>query len=67
MGPLVPFIVSEELSLVIAFFLGIGFGFTLEQAGFSSTKNLSDYFMVTILQFCGCFLPPVLLRWRAFF
>jgi len=44
MGPLVPFIVSEELSLVIAFFLGIGFGFTLEQAGFSSTKKLVGLF-----------------------
>lgn len=44
MGPLVPYIVSEELSLVIAFFLGIGFGFTLEQAGFSSTKKLVGLF-----------------------
>ncbi|MGC9355707.1 MAG: YeeE/YedE thiosulfate transporter family protein, partial [Mariniphaga sp.] len=44
MGPLVPFIISEELSLVIAFFLGIGFGFALEQAGFSSTKKLVGLF-----------------------
>ncbi len=44
MGPLVPFIISEEFSLVIAFFLGIGFGFILEQAGFSSTKKLVGLF-----------------------
>lgn len=44
MGPLVPYIISEELSLVIAFFLGIGFGFALEQAGFSSTKKLVGLF-----------------------
>ncbi|MFW6259787.1 MAG: YeeE/YedE thiosulfate transporter family protein, partial [Tangfeifania sp.] len=44
MGPLVPYIISEELSLVIAFFLGIGFGFVLEQAGFSSTKKLVGLF-----------------------
>ncbi|MDD4227286.1 MAG: YeeE/YedE thiosulfate transporter family protein [Mariniphaga sp.] len=44
MGPLVPFIVSEEFSLVLAFFLGIGFGFILEQAGFSSTKKLVGLF-----------------------
>ena len=44
MGPLVPFIVSQEFSLIIAFFLGIGFGFILEQAGFSSTKKLVGLF-----------------------
>ncbi len=44
MGPLVPYIISEELSFVIAFFLGIGFGFALEQAGFSSTKKLVGLF-----------------------
>jgi rhodanese-related sulfurtransferase len=44
MGPLVPFIISEEFSLVIAFFLGIAFGFILEQAGFSSTKKLVGLF-----------------------
>ncbi len=44
MGPLVPFIISEEFSLIIAFFLGIGFGFILEQAGFSSTKKLVGLF-----------------------
>lgn len=44
MGPLVPFIISEEFSLVIALFLGIGFGFILEQAGFSSTRKLVGLF-----------------------
>lgn len=44
MGPLVPFIISEEFSLVIALLLGIGFGFILEQAGFSSTKKLVGLF-----------------------
>ncbi len=44
MGPLLPYFISEEFSLVIAFFLGIGFGFILEQAGFSSTKKLVGLF-----------------------
>lgn len=44
MGPLVPFLISEEFSLVIAFFIGIAFGFILEQAGFSSTKKLVGLF-----------------------
>jgi hypothetical protein len=44
MGPLTPFIISEEFSLVIGFFLGIGFGFVLEQAGFSSTRKLVGLF-----------------------
>ena len=44
MGPLVPFIISEEFSLIIAFFIGIAFGFILEQAGFSSTKKLVGLF-----------------------
>jgi len=44
MGPLVPEIFSNEFNLVIAFFVGIGFGFILEQAGFSSTKKLVGLF-----------------------
>lgn len=44
MGPLVPYTISDEFSLVIAFFLGIAFGFILEQAGFSSTKKLVGLF-----------------------
>ena len=44
MGPLVPFIISNEMNLIIALFLGMGFGFILEQAGFSSTKKLVGLF-----------------------
>src|SRR6056297_2706593 len=44
MGPLVPFIISEEFNLVVALIAGIGFGFILEQAGFSSTKKLVGLF-----------------------
>ncbi len=44
MGPLVPFIISEEFSLIIALLIGIAFGFVLEQAGFSSTKKLVGLF-----------------------
>lgn len=44
MGPLVPYIISNEFSLVVALLLGIGFGFALEQAGFSSTKKLVGLF-----------------------
>ncbi len=44
MGPLVPFIISNEFNLVIALIAGIGFGFVLEQAGFSSTKKLVGLF-----------------------
>jgi len=44
MGPLVPFIISNEFNLIIALIVGIGFGFVLEQAGFSSTKKLVGLF-----------------------
>jgi rhodanese-related sulfurtransferase len=44
MGPLVPDIISNEFNLVIAFLVGIGFGFSLEQAGFSSSKKLVGLF-----------------------
>jgi hypothetical protein len=44
MAPLVPSILSNEFSLVVALIAGIGFGFTLEQAGFSSTKKLVGLF-----------------------
>ena len=40
MGPLVPNIISNEFNLIVALIAGIGFGFTLEQAGFSSTKKI---------------------------
>jgi len=41
MGPLIP---SEGLNLVIGLFLGMAFGFTLEQAGFSTSKKLVGMF-----------------------
>ena len=44
MGPLVPEFISEQLNLVVALFLGMGFGFVLEQAGFSSSKRLAGVF-----------------------
>ena len=44
MGPLVPGIISSDLSLVIALFLGFGFGVALEQAGFSTTRKLVGLF-----------------------
>ena len=44
MGPLVPFIISNEFNLIIALLAGIGFGFVLEQAGFSSTRKLVGLF-----------------------
>jgi hypothetical protein len=46
------------MNLIIALLIGIGFGFLLEQAGFSSTKNWLDSFTDTILPFCGCFSLP---------
>lgn len=44
MGPLVPDIISIEFDLVVAFLVGIGFGFVLEQAGFSATRKLAGLF-----------------------
>lgn len=44
MGPLVPFVFSSEFGLLLAVIIGIGFGFILEQAGFSSTKKLVGLF-----------------------
>lgn len=35
---------GDETSLVVAFVIGIGFGFFLEQAGFGSAKKLTDQF-----------------------
>ena len=34
----------EWMNLLIAFFIGIGFGFALEQAGFSSSRKLAGMF-----------------------
>ncbi len=44
MGPFVPDLISDQLNLVVAIFLGIGFGFVLEQAGFSSSRRLAGLF-----------------------
>lgn len=44
MAPLVPIIFSNEFNLIIALIAGIGFGFALEQAGFSSTRKLVGLF-----------------------
>ncbi len=54
MGPIVPlFEIPEELNLLIAFLIGLGFGFTLEQAGFSSSRKLAGMFYgydITVLK-----------------
>lgn len=44
MAPLVPQFIGNEFNLIIALFIGFGFGFVLEQAGFSSTKKLVGLF-----------------------
>ena len=44
MGPLVPEIIGNELNLIVALIIGIGFGFILEQAGFSTSKKLVGLF-----------------------
>jgi len=54
MGPIIPLSgISEEINLLIAFIIGIGFGFTLEQAGFSSSRKLAGMFYgydITVLK-----------------
>jgi uncharacterized protein len=45
MGPLViNEIISENMNLFLAFIIGIGFGFVLEQSGFSSSRKLAGVF-----------------------
>ncbi|MBN8707697.1 MAG: YeeE/YedE family protein [Bacteroidetes bacterium] len=45
MGPLsVNDIISGDTNFLLAFFIGIGFGFVLEQAGFSSSRRLAGVF-----------------------
>ncbi len=45
MGPISIFTeLPEWINLLIAFFIGIGFGFALEQAGFSSSRKLAGMF-----------------------
>jgi len=45
MGPLIPNeIIAGNWNFLIAFVIGIGFGFVLEQAGFSSSRKLAGMF-----------------------
>ena len=44
MGPLVPEVIGNELNFIVAIFIGIAFGFILEQAGFSTSKKLVGLF-----------------------
>lgn len=45
MGPLVVYeIISENANLLLAFLIGIGFGFVLEANGFSSSRRLAGMF-----------------------
>ena len=45
MGPIIPINdISAELNYLIAFLIGLGFGFALEQAGFSSSRKLAGMF-----------------------
>ena len=45
MGPLaINEIISENTNLFLAFIIGIGFGFVLEQSGFSSSRKLAGIF-----------------------
>lgn len=50
MAPLYSFgLFGDEFSLVLAFIIGIGFGFFLERAGFGSAKKLTAQFYLTDL------------------
>lgn len=45
MAPLVVYeVISENMNLFLAFIIGIGFGFVLEQSGFSSSRKLAGMF-----------------------
>ncbi|XOV92911.1 MAG: YeeE/YedE thiosulfate transporter family protein [Bacteroidota bacterium] len=45
MGPIIPiYEIPNEVNFLIAFVIGIGFGFALEQAGFSSSRKLAGMF-----------------------
>ena len=45
MGPIIPvYEISTELNFLVAFLIGLGFGFALEQAGFSSSRKLAGMF-----------------------
>ncbi len=50
MAPLYKFgAFGDEFSLVVAFLIGIGFGFALERAGFGSARKLTAQFYLTAL------------------
>ncbi|NLN95060.1 MAG: YeeE/YedE family protein [Bacteroidales bacterium] len=45
MGPLIPHgFINPDLNLFFAFIIGLGFGYVLEQAGFSSSRKLAGVF-----------------------
>ena len=45
MAPLAPFeIISSNTNMLLAFIIGIGFGFVLESSGFSSSRKLAGVF-----------------------
>jgi hypothetical protein len=45
MGPIIPLNdISTEINFLLAFLIGLGFGFALEQAGFSSSRKLAGMF-----------------------
>ena len=45
MGPLISYeIISENTNFLLAFIIGIGFGFVLESSGFSSSRKLAGVF-----------------------
>ena len=44
MAPLVPVFFSPQFELILAFFIGVAFGFVLEQAGFGSSRRLVGLF-----------------------
>jgi hypothetical protein len=54
MAPIIPLSnIPEEINLLVAFIIGLGFGFVLEQAGFSSSRKLAGMFYgydITVLK-----------------
>ena len=61
MGPFIPQeIIGSEWNLVIAFIVGIGFGFSLEQAGFSSSQKMVGIFYGRNFVVLKVFLTAVL-------
>ena len=69
MGPFVPDIISDQLNLVVALILGIGFGFVLEQAGFSSSRRLAglfygyDFTVLQVIVIVDAFVRLYVLLW----